>query len=333
MKKRSPVCSETKGSRIFCFRKDIGDSLLRALIAVGLLVITPQGQADSSSPRLAGYYDLFMAICDDTAYEWSGNGKPEHALADVIQVGVGRSTRYALKRTGELVGWTQNAQRALSLATQVRSFYAGRTGVFIIRHDRSLWHIDTEHLLGLSESLSAEPKRIADNVAAAAVGDSADYYATVAGSLHVKGRAQRGQYGDGKLASTETFVITIDNVAQISAHTGHALIRKLNGEVWGTGGNYYGPLSHHGFGDKAIAWGRIFSEARSIATGASHSVAIRQDRTLWIWGANAGLDAKKVMTDVDAIAAGSAFTIALGKDALWQWLPGDTPTRVMACAA
>ena len=58
---------------------------------------------------------------------------------------------------------------------QVRSFYAGKTGVFIIRHDHSLWHINTEHLLVLSESLSAEPRRIAGNVATAAVGDSAGY--------------------------------------------------------------------------------------------------------------------------------------------------------------
>jgi hypothetical protein len=118
----------------------------------------------------------------------------------------------------------------------------------------------------------------------------------------------------------------------MSAHTEHALIRKSNGEVWGTGGNFYGLLSHHGFGNKAIAWGRIFSGARSIATGASHSVAIRQNKTLWVWGADAGLDPKEVMTEVAAVAAGSKFTIALGKYVLWQWRPGDTPRRVMRCA-
>ena len=65
--------------------------------------------------------------------------------------------------------------------------------MFCFRHDHSLWHINTEHLLGLSESLSAEPRRIAGNVATAAVGDSADYYASVVGSLYVKGRAHRSQ--------------------------------------------------------------------------------------------------------------------------------------------
>ncbi|MFT5394471.1 MAG: hypothetical protein ACI8PT_004682 [Gammaproteobacteria bacterium] len=238
---------------MYCFTKKERHTLLIGLLTAGLLVITQRAQADSSSPRLAGYYDLFMTICNSTAYEWSGDGKHERAMTDVIQVGVGRSTRYALKHSGELVGCSKNAQRTVSVAAQVRSFHAGKSGVFIIRDDHSLWHLNTEQLLGLSGSLSAEPTRIAGNIAAAAVGDSADYYATVAGVLYVKGRAHRGQYGDGKLASTETFVITADDVAQISAHTGHALIRKSNGEVWGTGGNFYGPLSHHGFGDKAGA--------------------------------------------------------------------------------
>jgi hypothetical protein len=169
------------------FSKQVRHTLVCALVTAGLLVITPRGQADSSSPRLAGYYDLFMAICDSSAYEWSGDGKPDRALADVIQVGVGRSTRYALKRTGELVGWNKNAQRAVSRAAQVRSFHAGKTGVFIIRDDHSLWHLNTEHLLGLSESLSAEPRRITGKVAAAAVGDSAVYYVTFTGALYVKG--------------------------------------------------------------------------------------------------------------------------------------------------
>lgn len=314
------------------FSRHIAFNRLFSLVAVSVLVFTPQGHADSSSPRLAGYYDLFLAICGGTAYEWSNDEQPQRALAGVIQVGVGRSTRYALKRSGELVGWSEDAQNAHSLATSVRSFHAGKTGLFFIRDDHSLWHINTQHLFGLSESLSAQPTRINDNVATAAVGDSADYYATTAGLLYVKGKAHRGQYGDGKLTSTVTFINTADDVTQISAHTGHALIRKRNGEVWGTGGNYYGPVSHHGFGDKAIAWGRIFSSAQAIATGASHSVAIRQDRTLWIWGSKAGLDPKKIMTNVDAVAAGSAFTVALSEDALWQWLPGNSPRKVMNCA-
>ena len=91
-------------------------------------------------------------------------------------------------------------------------------------------------------------------VATAAVGDSANYYATESGALFVKGLAHRGQYGDGKLKTTDRFVQTASNVAAITAHTGHAILMTKSGDVLGTGGNIYGPVGRHGLGDKAVRW-------------------------------------------------------------------------------
>jgi alpha-tubulin suppressor-like RCC1 family protein len=101
--------------------------------------------------------------------------------------------------------------------------------------------------------------------------------------------------------------------------------------VWGTGGNIYGPLSHHGYGDKAIAWGKVFDGVAGIATGSSHSVAIRNDRSLWTWGRDEGLDPKQVLAHVDAVAAGSALTVAISAGVLWRWDRGEQPSSVMEC--
>lgn len=57
--------------------------------------------------------------------------------------------------------------------------------------------------------------------------------------------------------------------------------------------------------------------ASAIATGSSHSLAIKSDDSLWIWGRNEGLEPKKVLSDVTAAAAGNRSTIALAKNALW----------------
>ena len=101
--------------------------------------------------------------------------------------------------------------------------------------------------------------------------------------------------------------------------------------MWGTGGNIYGPLSSHGYGDKAIQWGFIADEVSAIATGSSHSLAIRRDNSLWIWGRNEGLTPKQVMTEVIAVAAGNHSTIALSKGILWQWDTGAKPKTIMKC--
>ena len=104
------------------------------------------------------------------------------------------------------------------------------------------------------------------------------------------------------------------------------------GTVMGTGGNIYGPLGRHGIGDKAISWGAIFENAAAIATGSSHSLAIKADGPLWRWGRNIGLEPVKILDGVAAAAADQSGSVALLKDgSLWQWQRGETPERHFQC--
>ena len=269
--------------------------------------------ADSSSPNLAGYYDRFMVICDNNAYVWIGHETPNKIMENVRKVAVGSNNQYALSNTGTLYAWEKEKLPPKILMNNVRTFYAGRSGILIIRDDHSLWHLPTKSFLGFGESISSSPTKIADNVGTAAVGDSADYYATRTGELYVKGKAHRGQYGNGQLVETTDFVKTADNVIQVVGHTGHALILKEDGGVWGTGGNIYGPIGKHGLGDKAVIWSKIINNTVSIATGSSHSLAITEDQNLWTWGRNETIEPKTILQDVEAVAAGNDTNIALKK--------------------
>lgn len=301
------------------------------MLLIGFKISEPPLLADSSSPLLAAYYDKFLAICGGKVYEWSGFDAPQESLSGVKQVGVGKQNRYALTKQNKLLTWNDDPSNAAVLMKDVRSFNAGRSGLFVIRNDDALLKFQTKSLLGFGENLSEKTSLIAKNVLTASIGDSANYYVTRKGALFVRGLAHRGQYGDGKLTSTDNYVQTSENAIQVASHTGHALVLKKDGSVWGTGGNIYGPLGNHGYGDKAIRWGLIMDGASAIATGSSHSVAIKSDASLWIWGRNESLDPRQIMADVTAVAAGSSGTIALARGALWQWDTGDKPKRIMNC--
>lgn len=297
-----------------------GAALLAALLT------TAPVRADSSSPLLAAYYDRQMAIVGGKIYVWRGNAGPKPltaiSLTGAKQVGVGRDVYYVLSGDGVLRGIGDAPSRIRTLMEGVSRFAAGQSGVLAIKTDGALWWI---------EATSGNPRRIAADVAAAAVGDGANYYVTRLGALFVKGLAHRGQYGNGRLTSTDRFVQTFAGVAQITAHTGHAILRSRSGDVMGTGGNIYGPVGRHGLGDKAVRWSRILSGVAAIATGSSHSLAIRPDGTLMAWGADYGPDPVQIMTAVTAVAAGSTTTVALKRDgSLWQWdRAGARPRRLM----
>lgn len=274
--------------------------------------------ADSSSPKLAAFYDWQMAIVDGRAYAWKGQNPPRLIPGTARQVGVGRDRYYVLTNKGDLITFTENTDHHVVLMQDIAKFSAGNSGVLAIAKDRKLWW------------LSGKTKQhLADDVIGAAVGDGANYYITSLGDLFVKGRAHRGQYGDGLLKSTERFVQTASNAAHITAHTGHAILLLKNGEVLGTGGNIYGPVGKHGLGDKAIRWSQIMSGTTAIATGSSHSLAIRPNGRLVVWGRGYDTEPMPILEDVVAVAAGSRTTIALKSDeTLWQWNRAQKPQRV-----
>jgi Regulator of chromosome condensation (RCC1) repeat len=294
---------------------------LPAALAPWSALVTESSHADASSPTLASYYERHMALdADGTAWAWVGGGPPRRQRGGVRQVGVSQDACFALLDDGRLVTWRDDAAAARPLMAGVAAFAAGQSGWFAIDQAHALWHA-----VG-----GAAPARVAADVASACIGDSADYYITRNGTLHVKGLAHRGQYGDGKLTPSDTWVATAQDAVAVKAHTGHAIHLRRDGVVMGTGGNRYGPLSSHGLGDKADRWGALFDGATAIATGSRHSAALRADGSLWVWGEGFAIAPRRLLDGVAAVAAGDTATIARTQDgALWQWDGGRGPRRLV----
>jgi len=294
----------------------------RVVLSAPLLAMSTLGtpaRADASGTGLASYYERHMALVSGTAWGWSGRGTPRALMPGVVQVGVARERWFALRVDGSLVAWDGDAAAAQVLMAGVQRFASGESGWFAIDRAGVLWRARG----------GAAPVRVADGVADACIGDSADYVVQRDGTLLVQGLAHRGQYGDGLLRATDAFVPTARDAVAVRAHTGHAIYLGRDGTVFGTGGNRFGPLGRHGLGDKADRWGPVFQGAVAIATGSRHSLALRADASLWAWGEGFAIEPARIMERVAEVAAGDTATLARGVDGtLWQWDGGGTPRRL-----
>lgn len=297
--------------------------VLALIAAPHVAVSSAPALADGSGPQLASYYERHMALLDGVAYGWAGRGLPMRMRSGVTQVGVSRDAFFALLDDSRLVAWDEAPGSATTLMQGVIAIASGESGWFAIDRAQVLWH---------GGGRLPAPRRVADDVATACIGDSADYYIRRDGTLWVHGLAHRGQYGDGRLTATADFVNTARDAVAVKAHTGHALYLSRSGVVMGSGGNRFGPLGAHGLGDKAERWGPVFDGARAIATGSRHSAAIRIDGSLWAWGAGFGIEPRRLLHDAAAVAAGDTALIAMRTDgSLLQWdgaaVPRPLPVR------
>ena len=293
-------------------------SALLTLLTCGLFMDSKPAAADGSGGDLASYYDRNLALIDGVVYDWSGNSEPRRVRGGVVQVGVGRDA-CALLGDGDLVSWSDAPARAVLLRQDVANFAVGRSGWFAIDRERTLWY----------GTARTEPRRVAGDVAAACIGDGADYYVTREGSLSSRGWPIAAST---VMAGCTRPGLRRDGARRrrgASPHRPCALLQSNRRRLRHRRQSLR-PAVLPRLGDKADRWGRIFEGAVAIATGASHSLAIRADRTLWVWGRGFSVEPRKLFDGVAVTAAGDTVTLARTLDgALWQWDRADRPRKLV----
>ncbi|AEC01563.1 fimbrillin family protein [Parasphaerochaeta coccoides] len=176
---------------------------------------------------------------------------------------------------------------------------------------------------------------------------SAGYYHTMIlktdGTLWATGENKAGQLGVGDNTDRSTPVQVSSmgsDVAAVSAGEKHTMILKKDGTLWATGENKYGQL---GLGDSdsgidkstPMQVSSMGSDVAAVSTGASHTMILKKNGTLWATGQNndgqlglgdssSGTDRSTPVqvlamgSDVEAVSAGSYHTMILKKDGtLW----------------
>jgi gliding motility-associated-like protein len=131
-----------------------------------------------------------------------------------------------------------------------------------------------------------------------------------------------------------TYITHLTNAAGCdSIVTLNLSVKSTSGSLWGWGSNNVGQLGDGTINEKLIPTPMGFaSDWSHIATGRLHSLAIKKDGTLWVWGANSSMMlglavSDKVIptqlgssTDWKQIVAGFDCSQALKTDgSLWAW--------------
>jgi alpha-tubulin suppressor-like RCC1 family protein len=245
------------------------------------------------------------------------------------------------------------AQEANPTPTQVmtgaRSVAAGNGHSLVLKANGSLWTFGSNYFGELGRTIDGgssvtdpTPTQVMTGVSAIAAGALHSLVLRSDGSLWTFGSNFFGQLGrttgDPFGASDPTPTQVMTGVSAIAAGGTHSLALKTDGSLWSFGDDSYGQL---GRTSNALTYipnatpTQVMTGVSAMAAGATHSLALRTDGSLWTFGSNyfgelgtttnAGTAISiatptQVMTGVSAIAAGYGRSLALkGDGSLWRF--------------
>lgn len=248
--------------------------------------------------------------------------------------------RSTLIQVGTLSNWSQVS--------------CGHYTTTALRADGTLWswgyNSTGECGLGLTGGKRSSPVQVGSLSSWAQV--SAGSTHTVArrsdGTLWATGRATMGCTGQGDNVERSSFV-QIGNLSTwstISSASSHVLAIRTDGTLWSWGSHTFGKLGH-GNGtvprSSPVQVGSL-SSWREISAADTHSVAIRSDGTLWVFGMNTsgGLGIGDIIHRSSPVQLGtlSTWSTAGGRSSSWAirtdgtlWAWGDNTAYILGIGA
>ena len=288
--------------------------------------------------------------------------------AQITAVSVGNTHTAAVGDDGSLWSWGSNEFSQIGdggfnvrewpvrigTDTDWESVAAGNGFTLALRTDGSLWawgnNANGRTGLGMADAIISEPTR---------VGTWTDWTHVSAGPAHATAvRANGTLWSWGANANARTVRGTVVGNTHAPAQVGsltvwrsvaagneHSVAIRTDGTIWAAGNAANGRLgiAHPGIG-ALVNLGQTVGEAgtglqggtdwESVSAGAYHSVAIRTDGSLWVWGTNAdgrtGLGTTAEQTNSPArlgfdddwasVSVGNTHTLAVRENgSLWAW--------------
>lgn len=282
---------------------------------------------------------------------------PVSSLMGIADIAAAAASSLAVTTSGDLYGWGENsfgqlgggassvasvlipsASTALPALSQAKIGYWHGLGL-----DRDgavwTWGYNRWGQLGNGTTIdTATPAPVAGLASVTAIAASPAGSAALRsdGSLWTWGRDPSG----GPDLTVPTMVAGLTNVVAMASSGSHILALKDDGSLWAWGDNTYGQLGNGHTGASPVP-SPVIGLARpvlGISAGEGHSLAVREDGTVWAWGfgeygalGNGGSDNRPQPTLVPGLAgavaveAGPNFSFAQMEDGtVWAW--GDDST-------
>ncbi|HSA98962.1 MAG TPA: hypothetical protein VLF17_07775 [Candidatus Nitrosotenuis sp.] len=230
-------------------------------------------------------------------------------------------------------------------ATHVAKISAGYTHSLELKSDGTVLARGSDRYGQLGDDSKLDDKTTPVQVSGLSgiVAVSAGGYHSVAlksdGTVWAWGYDRYGQLGDDATRAdkaTPVKVSGLSGIVAVSAGGYHSVALKSDGTVWAWGDDYHGQL-----GDGRKLQYRPtpvqvsgMSDIVAISAGQFHSLALKSDKTVWVWGEDGdgqlGNDATLAnkytavqvsgLSDIMAVAAGGYHSVALRSDGtVWAW--------------
>lgn len=285
------------------------------------------------------------------------------ALSEIVSVAAGRSHAFALKSNGTVWAWGQNqcgqigngvasgtpvtTPAPLAALTDIAAVGAGDFHSLALRNDGTLFswgnNINGEVGNGTSDRVPV-PVPVMNLTDVHALGSS--WFHTLAlrgdGTVWAWGENSFGALGNGSASATvfptPAAVTGLTGATAVAAGLNHSLA-IVGGTVRGWGSNASGQLgtgSSSGTPVTSPAQALVLTNITAVAGGANHSLALRNNGTVWAWGSNSagqlGTGGGSTSTPVQipslagitAIATGNGHSLALRNDGtVWAWGPNS----------